>query len=91
MQPHVFPLGADPLHVRRIDEHHFDIFRKDDPALKFETDELLVRELGDSAIVTGRLTATRDGAIASQQRFSHYFVKRDGRRQIVAAQGTPVR
>ena len=69
----------------------FNIFRNDDPTLTFNTDELLVREFGDAAIVTGRLTATRDGAIASQQRFSHYFVKRDGRWQIVGAQGTPVR
>lgn len=68
----------------------FNIFRNDDPTLKFETDELLVREFGDAAIVTGRLTATRDGALASQQRFSHYFVQRDGRWQLVAAQGTPV-
>ena len=69
----------------------FEIFRNDDPALTFTTDELLVRQFGDAAIVTGRLTALRGETIASQQRFSHIFVLREGRWVIVAAQGTPVR
>ena len=68
----------------------FNIFRNDDPTLKFTTDELLVRQFGDAAIVTGRLTARRGEEIASQQRFSHFFVKREGRWVIVAAEGTPV-
>ena len=69
----------------------FEVFRHDDPTVKFTTDELVVRQFGEAAIVTGRLTATRDEAIFSQQRFSHFFARRKGRWQIVAAEGTPVR
>jgi ketosteroid isomerase-like protein len=68
----------------------FNIFRNDDSTLTFTTDELLVREFGNAAIVTGRLTAMRGETIATQQRFSHFFVRRKGRWVIVAAEGTPV-
>lgn len=69
----------------------FEVFRNDDPSLTFTTDELTVRQFGDAAIVTGRLTAMKGEAIAFQQRFSHFFALRSGRWQIVAAEGTPVR
>ena len=69
----------------------FEVFRHDDPTVKFTTDELVVRQFGDAAIVTGRLTSTRDNAIVSQQRFSHFYALRKGHWVIVAAEGTPVR
>lgn len=69
----------------------FEVFKGDDPALVFTTDELNVRRFGEAAIVTGRLTARAGEKIVSQQRFTHTYARRGGRWWIVAAEGTPVR
>ena len=56
-------------------------------------DELTIRAYGNTAIVTGRsvLAGTYKGNRASvTQRFTDVFVKRDGRWQAVASQGTQV-
>jgi ketosteroid isomerase-like protein len=56
-------------------------------------DDIRVRELGGVAVVTGRTTATgryRGERSSIVLRFTDVFVKRDGRWQIVASQGTPV-
>ena len=56
-------------------------------------DDIRVRELGDVAIVTGRTAAT--GSYKGQRssvvlRFTDVFVKREGRWQVIASQGTQV-
>jgi ketosteroid isomerase-like protein len=56
-------------------------------------DDIRVREYGEVAIVTGRTTAT--GSYKGQRmtvvlRFTDIFVRRDGRWQVVASQGTQV-
>ncbi|HVF91357.1 MAG TPA: nuclear transport factor 2 family protein [Blastocatellia bacterium] len=56
-------------------------------------DDIKVREFGDVALVTGRTTAT--GRYKGQRssvvlRFTDVFVKRNGRWQVVASQGTQV-
>ena len=56
-------------------------------------DDVKVREYGEVAIVTGRTTAT--GSYKGQRaslvlRFTDIFIKRDGRWQVVASQGTQV-
>ena len=56
-------------------------------------DDLRIRTYGDTAIVTGRsvLAGTYQGNKASvTQRFTDVFIKRDGRWQVVASQGTQV-
>ena len=56
-------------------------------------DDLNVRVFGDAAVVTGRsvLSGSYQGKSASViQRFTDVFVKRDGRWQAVASQGTQV-
>ena len=56
-------------------------------------DDVAVRELGDVAVVTGRTTATgsyEGKSVTVVLRFTDVFVKRDGRWQVVASQGTQV-
>ena len=56
-------------------------------------DDLNIRTFGDVAIVTGRsvLAGSYQGERASVvQRFTDVFVRRDGRWQAVASQGTQV-
>jgi hypothetical protein len=56
-------------------------------------DDLNIRLFGDTAVVTGRsvLAGSYQGKRASvTQRFTDVFVKRDGRWQAVASQGTQV-
>jgi ketosteroid isomerase-like protein len=57
-------------------------------------DDMTVRVYGDTAVVTGRIT-TRQGkssdAMESYQlRFTDVFVKKNGRWQVVATQGTRI-
>jgi len=60
-------------------------------ARPFSVDEIAARVFGDAAVVTARLTAiTADGSVASQSRLTHVYVKRDGRWQLAAGQGTPM-
>ena len=56
-------------------------------------DDLKVRVFGDVAVVTGRsvLAGSYQGKRASVvQRFTDIFVKRDGRWQAIASQGTQI-
>jgi ketosteroid isomerase-like protein len=56
-------------------------------------DEVKVKPLGDVAVVTGRTVASgivRGERISATLRFTDVFVRRDGRWQIVASQGTRV-
>ena len=70
----------------------FEIFRQDDPRLRFATDELSSRRISDDVyLITGRLTAFAGDDIAFQQRFIHLYQWRSGRWMIVAAEGTAVR
>ena len=69
-----------------------EVFKLDDPRTRFAIDELRPRVFGDTAVVTGRLTGrTADGELLSQSVYIHVYVKRDGRWQMVAGQGTPAR
>ncbi len=54
-------------------------------------DDVKVRMAGDVAVVTGRTVVKgRDGSHV-ELRFTDIFARRDGRWQVVASQGTPVR
>ena len=68
-----------------------DVLANNDPNVVFAVDELNPRLFGETAVVTGRLTARdKAGAIRSQSRFTHVYVKRGGAWKLVAAQATPV-
>ena len=57
-------------------------------------DDLNIRVFGDTAVVTGRsvLAGSYQGKKASvTQRFTDVFIKRDGRWQAAASQGTQIR
>ena len=69
-----------------------DVFKLDNPNTKFTLDELSARVFKETAIVTGRLTGkTVEGEMVSQSRYIHVYIKRDGRWQLIAGQGTNVR
>lgn len=66
-----------------------EVFKRTDPRLIFNTDEINVRLFGETAIFTGRLTGkTAEGEIILASRFTHVFVKRGKRWQCVAGQST---
>lgn len=70
------------------------VFSQDDPRTSFVIDELRAHSLGsEAAWLSGRLT-TKDkesGTVRAASRFLHVYRFRDGRWQIVAAQGTLLR
>lgn len=68
-----------------------EVFTRDNPNTRFTLDELEPRVYGDTAVVMGRLTG-RDaqGAILSQSRYMHVYVRKDGKWRIVAGQGTVI-
>jgi ketosteroid isomerase-like protein len=67
------------------------IFQRNDPRVTFTTDEISVRVFGKSAVFVGRLIGkTAAGQTISDSRFTHYFVRRNGRWQCVAGQSTPL-
>ena len=69
----------------------FEVFKRTDPRLTFEVDDLGARVFEKTAVVTGRLTGrTPGGETASQSRFTHVYVRRHGRWQFVAGQSTNV-
>lgn len=69
----------------------FAVFRKTDPSLSFETDEIRIVVDGDTAVFFGRLTGrTADGKTAFASRFSHVFVHRKGKWLCIAGQSTPL-
>lgn len=68
------------------------VFTHDDPTSVFAIDEIEVHVLGqgrDAALLTARLTTRRrTGELVAQSRFIHVYTWREGRWQILAAQGT---
>ena|ERR1044071_3999757 len=67
----------------------FEIFKATDAQLVFAVDELRVRVYMDAAVMTGRLTTRQsDGTTLGATRFTHFFVKQEGRWRIVAGQST---
>jgi hypothetical protein len=66
------------------------------PETKIETftiDEIKVRPLGDTAVVTGRTLVTTSGPHPAtvRLRFTDVFVRRAGAWQVVASQATAIR
>jgi uncharacterized protein (TIGR02246 family) len=60
----------------------------------FDVDDLSVRVYGETAVVTGRSTPkgrdSKGGAITGRYRFTRVWVKRQGRWQVIAFQGTRI-
>ncbi len=70
-------------------EQLFAVFRRNNPEIIFTTDEIAVRVYQKTAIFSGRLTGkTADGKTVSASRFTHFFVRREGRWQCVYGQST---
>jgi hypothetical protein len=59
------------------------------PIEMLSSDNLVVRAFGDSAVVTGRTTASAGGQTVVL-RFMDVFVRRDGKWQAVASQATRI-
>jgi ketosteroid isomerase-like protein len=69
----------------------FRLFEQGGSALKFETDEIRIQLHGETAVFFGRLTGrTPTGELATVSRFSHVFIRREGRWWCVAGQSTPI-
>jgi ketosteroid isomerase-like protein len=65
------------------------VFKRNDPRIAFTTDEITVRVFGKTALFIGRLTGrSSDGEVVSASRFTHVFVRRNGRWECVAGQST---
>jgi ketosteroid isomerase-like protein len=64
------------------------------PYDSFDTEDLSVRIYGETAVVTGRSTPqgkdSKGRAITGRFRFTRVWVRRDGRWQVVAFQGTRI-
>ena len=61
-------------------EQLFAVFKRTDPSLFFKTDEIEVRIFKKTAIFSGRLIGRIIGGdVVSAGRFTHFFVKRDGK------------
>jgi ketosteroid isomerase-like protein len=60
------------------------------PIASLSSDDISVRAFGDTAVVTGRTTATTGGAQPEtvRLRFTDVFIRRDGRWQAVASHAT---
>ena len=75
----------------------FGVFAQDDPAARFEIDELRLRPVGArdgrvaAIVVTGRLRMLRDGREVVASRYLHVWERRAGAWSIVDAQGTAIR
>lgn len=68
-----------------------EFFKQVDPSLRFTRSEVSARAFGESGIVVGRLAGRReDGGLVSEARFTHVYVRRDGRYRFVAGQSTPI-
>ena len=70
----------------------FEMFKGHDPSLRFTVEELEARVLGQAAVTHGRITG-RDpkGEIVILSKFTHVYVWRDGRWQIVEGVSLPLR
>ena len=64
------------------------------PYDRFDSEDLAVRIYGETAVVTGRSTPqgkdSKGRAITGRFRFTRVWVRRDGRWQVVAFQGTRI-
>lgn len=68
-----------------------EFFRGTDASLRFTASEVSARAFGDTGVVVGRLAARReDASLVSEARFTHVYVRRDGRFRFVAGQSTPI-
>jgi ketosteroid isomerase-like protein len=69
----------------------FAIFMQIAPGARFTVDEMEVRELGSTAVVTGRLrTLGPGGEVVADSRFLHVYSRRELRYWIVNAAASPV-
>jgi ketosteroid isomerase-like protein len=68
----------------------FAAFRRNDPSIAFTTDEIRVEVHGDTAIFIGRLTGRKDGAVISDARFTHVFIRQGSEWRCIAGQSTPL-
>ena len=68
-----------------------EMFATQDPGIEAMTiDDVMVRMVGEIGVVTGRTVATGSDGSTVRLRFTDVFVRRDGRWQVVASQGTPI-
>jgi acetyl esterase/lipase/ketosteroid isomerase-like protein len=69
----------------------FEMFKTQDPALRFTIEELEARVLGDTAVTHGKITGrTPQGEIVILSKFTHVLTWRDGRWQVVEGANTPL-
>ncbi|HEV8577668.1 MAG TPA: DUF4440 domain-containing protein [Thermoanaerobaculia bacterium] len=69
----------------------FEVFKAQDPNTRFTVEELEARVLGDTAVTHGKLTGRNPkGEIAFLAKFTHVYVRRDGRWQLVEGASTPL-
>jgi acetyl esterase/lipase/ketosteroid isomerase-like protein len=69
----------------------FEVFKTQDPALRFTIEELDARVLGDTAVTHGKFTGrTPQGEIVILSKFTHVLLWRDGRWQVVEGANTPL-
>jgi ketosteroid isomerase-like protein len=70
----------------------FEMFKGHDPSLRFTIEELEARVFGQAAVTHGRITG-RDpkGEIVILSKFTHVYVWRDDRWQIVEGVSLPLR
>jgi ketosteroid isomerase-like protein len=70
----------------------FEMFKGHDPSLRFTIEELEARVFGQAAVTHGKITG-RDpkGEIVILSKFTHVYVWRDGRWQIVEGVSLPLR
>jgi ketosteroid isomerase-like protein len=94
---HTSHTGAFKTRAQWMAESKFSDARQEPGATRydaFEVDQLAVRVYGDTAVVTGRSTpkgtTAKGGPITGQFRFLRVWVKRQGRWQAVAFQGTRI-
>jgi ketosteroid isomerase-like protein len=69
----------------------FEIFGRVEPSVRYTTSEASARVFGETGVVVGRLAGRReDGSLISEARFTHVYVRREGRFRFVAGQSTPI-
>jgi acetyl esterase/lipase len=69
----------------------FEVFKSQDPDLRFTVEELEARIFGQTAVTHGKITGRNPrGEIASLFKFTHVYVWRDDRWQLVEGAGTPL-
>ncbi len=67
------------------------VFKRNDPAITFTTDEISIRVFDNTAVFVGRLVGRNSKLqVVSGSRFTHFFVRRNGKWKCVAGQSTPL-